>query len=77
MSFGMLGALTLASWGTLGRSRDNGERKKGHFEVQAWTFIDFGDIDGPIRKFFGYLWTKKDASVYACFKVVFSDDFWV
>ena len=41
MSFGKLGLSTLASWGTLGRSWDIGEHKKGHFEIQAWIFIDF------------------------------------
>ena len=38
--FGMPGASTLVSWGTLGRSWETGEHKKGHFEVQAWIFID-------------------------------------
>ena len=39
--FGMVGGLTLASWGTLGRSWDIGERKEGHFEVQARVSVDF------------------------------------
>ena len=42
--FGMLGGFTLASWGTLGRSWDIGERKEGHVDVQAWIFIDFLQI---------------------------------
>ena len=32
-------ASTLASWGTLERSWDIGQQRKGRFEVQAWIFI--------------------------------------
>ena len=45
----MLGAFTLASWGTLGRSWDIGEYKKGYFEVQAWIFTDIWWIFMPMR----------------------------
>ena len=41
LSFGMLGGFTLASWGTLGRSKNTGEHSAGHFGVQAKTFTDF------------------------------------
>ena len=41
LSFGMLCAFTLTSWGNLGRSWDIGDHKKGPFEVQAWILIDF------------------------------------
>ena len=40
LSFGMIGGFPLASWGTLGRFWDAGERNKGIFEVQAWIFTD-------------------------------------
>jgi hypothetical protein len=39
--------LTLASWGSLGRSRGTLEHKKGDLGVQAWVFIDFRSISGP------------------------------
>ena len=42
VSFGMLGASTLPCWGTLGRSWDIREYKKGHCEVQAWILSVFG-----------------------------------
>ena len=42
LSFGRPGASTLAPWGTMGRSRDTWEHKKGDIGVQAWIFIDFG-----------------------------------
>ena len=35
-----LGASALVPWGTLGRSWDIGERKRGPFEVQVWILID-------------------------------------
>ena len=44
MLFGILGGFTLASWGTLGRSWDTGERKEGHFDAQACMFIDSEQI---------------------------------
>ena len=47
LSFGRRGASTLAPWGTMGRSRDTWEHKKGDLGVQAWIFIDFGTISGP------------------------------
>ena len=46
-SFGMLGASTLAPWGTMGRSRGTWGLRKGDFGVQALIFIDFGLISGP------------------------------
>ena len=55
---GMLDGLTLASWGTLGRSWDIGEQEEGYgyFEVQAWMFIDFCWIQGThVERFFGTL----------------------
>ena len=50
LSFGMLGASTLASWGTLGRSWDIGEHNKGHFEVQADFLLIFGGVRDPTLK---------------------------
>jgi hypothetical protein len=44
LAFGMPGASTLAPWKTMGRSRDTWEHKKGDVGVQAWIFIDFGQI---------------------------------
>ena len=41
MSFGMLVASTLASWGTMGRSWDTGEQKEGHVEVQVVILVFF------------------------------------
>ena len=35
----MIGGLTLASWGTLGRFWDTGDHNKGFSEVQAWDFV--------------------------------------
>ena len=59
VSFGMLGASTLASWGTLGRSWNIGERKRGHFEVQALNFIDFVMILRNLCwQIFHYFWQK-------------------
>ena len=46
LPFGMPGASTLPSWGTLGRSWDIGQQRKGRFEVQAWIFIYFWWILG-------------------------------
>ena len=46
--FGMLGASTLASWGTLGRSWDIRDYKTGHCEVQAWILSIFCWFRGPI-----------------------------
>ena len=42
--FGMRVGFTLASWVTLGRSWDIGERKEGHFDAQALIFMDFSQI---------------------------------
>jgi hypothetical protein len=43
---------TLASWGTMGRSRGTWEHEKGDLGVQAWIFIDFGWISEPIVRAF-------------------------
>ena len=50
VSFGMLGASTLASWGTLGRSWDIGGHKEGPCGVQAWILLIFWWFWGPILK---------------------------
>ena len=46
LSYGQPGASTLASWGTLGRSRGMWEHNTRHFGVQAVTWLDLGQIDG-------------------------------
>ena len=43
LSFGMLGGLTLASWGTLGRCWDTGEHNKGHL---CYPDLSFGMLGG-------------------------------
>ena len=73
----MLGGSTLASWGTLGRSWGIGEHKKGHFEVQAWIFIDFWCILGlHFERFAGAL-DQQCVFCYACFQAYFSNSFWL
>ena len=42
VSFGMLVASTLASWGAIERSRGTLEHKKGDLGVLAWISVDFG-----------------------------------
>ena len=47
LSFGMLGGLTLASCGSLGRSWDIGEHNNGHFEVLTRISLIFGGFRDP------------------------------
>ena len=63
VSFGMLGASTLASWRSLGRSWDDpgtlGGTKKGlvRSRLRFYRFlVDFGD---PFWELFWYFWTEK------------------
>ena len=64
VSFGMLGASTLASWRILGRSCDDPGTVEGTGEEPVrprlgfyWFFDDFGD---PFWELFGYFWIKKE-----------------
>ena len=64
VSFGMLGASTLASWRTLGRSCDDPGTVEGTGKDPVrsrlgfyWFFDDFGD---PFWELFGYFWIKKE-----------------
>ena len=61
LSFGMLGGLTLASWGTLKRSWDIREHNKGHSEVLARILSIFNGFRDPILTVFYVPWTKKGA----------------
>ena len=69
LSFGMLGASTLASWGTLRRSWDSGEHKKDHWKVRAWIFIDLAGFRDTILTAFWFWDTldKKCVFWYTCF----------
>ena len=68
MSFGMLGASTSASWGTLGRSWDDpgtleGTRKDPvRFRLGFYRF--FVDLGDQFRKIFGYIWIEKHVFPY-------------
>ena len=64
VSFGMLGASTLASWGTLGRSWDDPGTLEGTRKDPVGSrlgfyrfFDDFGD---PFWELFGHFWIKKE-----------------
>ena len=52
MSFGMLGASTLPSWGTLGRSWDDPGTLGSNGK-------DTADLGHSFRKIFGYIWKEK------------------
>ena len=73
LSFGMLGASSLASWDTLGRSLGTRRHKQGHFAVQASICLDLGWISGVhnIESFSSTL-TKKGVFLNTCFQVAFS-----
>ena len=67
----MLGASTLGFWQTLGRSWDAREHKKGHFEAQAWIFIDFRGSRDSILRVCWVLWNKKVYFVMLVYKFLF------
>ena len=72
----MLGAYTLASLRTLGRSWGSwGEHRDGHFGIQASILWIWGEPRVPILKVVCVFWIKKGVFVHACFQVSFSDDF--
>ena len=63
VSFGMLGASTLASWRSLGRSWDDpgtleGTRK-GPVRSRLGFYRFFGDFGDPFWELFWYFWTKE------------------
>ena len=74
VSFGMLGASTLASWRSLGRSWDDpgtleGTRK-GPVRSRLGFYRFFGDFGDPFWELFWYFWTKETVFSYlfpACF----------
>ena len=81
VSFGMLGASTLASWRTLGRSCDDPGTVEGTGKDPVrsrlgfyWFFDDSGD---PFWELFGYFWSKKEVFFHIYFQVAFSVGFWV
>ena len=63
MSFGMLGASTSASWGTLGRSWDDpgtlGSTKKDTVRSRLGFYRFLVDLGDPFMKIFWYIWTGK------------------
>ena len=75
VSFGMLGASTLASWGTLGRSWDDPGTLEGTRKDPVRSrlgfyrfFVDFGD---PFLEFFGYFWTTKGSFFISISRLLF------
>ena len=62
VSFGMLGASTLASWGTLGRSWDDpgtlGSTREDTVRSRLGFYLFFADLGYPFRKIFEYIWTE-------------------
>ena len=62
VSFGMLGASTLASWGTLGRSWDDpgtlGSTRKDTVRSRLGFYRFLNDLGDPFREIFGYIWTE-------------------
>ena len=63
VSFGMLGASTLPSWGTLGRSWDDpgtlGSTKKDTVRSRLGFYQFLVDLGDPFMKIFGYILTGK------------------
>ena len=63
MSFGMLGASTLPSWGTLGRSWDDPGTSGRTLKDTVRTRLGFHrflvDLGDPFREIFGSIWTEK------------------
>ena len=63
VSFGMLGASTLPSWGTLGRSWDDpgtlGSTRKDTVRSRLGFYRFLVDLGDPFREIFGYIWTEK------------------
>ena len=59
----MLGASTLASWGTLGRSWDDpgplGSTRKDTLRSRLGFYRFLVDLGDPFREIFGYIWTEK------------------
>ena len=88
VSFGMLGASTLASWGTWddpgtipGRSWDDPGTLEGTRKDLVSSrlgfyrfFVDLGD---PCWEFFGYLRSTRNEFFISISRSFFSDDFWV
>ena len=79
----MLGASTLASWGTLGRSWDDpgailgdiGGHKEGPCEVQAWILSIFWWFWGSILTVFWAFLDQKSRFFHIYFQVVFGFKF--
>ena len=63
VSFGMLGASTLSSWGTLGRSWDDpgtlGSTKKDTVRSRLGLYRFLSDLGDPFKEVSGYIWTGK------------------
>ena len=68
VSCGMPVAPTLAPWGTIERSRDTWEHKKGDLGVQAWISVDLRWSSGPHFESF-WLTLEQHVSFYACLLV--------
>ena len=75
MSFGMLGASTLASWGTLGRSWDDpgtlGSTRKDTLRPRLGFYRFLVDLGDPFREIFGYIWTEKHDLFESIFRLLF------
>ena len=84
VSFGMLGASTLASWRTLGRYWDGPGTILGHWRAQGRTlwgpgldFVDFLMILGTHSESFLTIFGPKNRFFHIYFQVAFSVGFWV
>ena len=64
VSFGMLGASTLPSWGTQGRSWDDprtlGSTRQDTVRSRLGFYRFFVDLGEPSRELFGYIWIKEE-----------------
>ena len=75
VSFGMLGASTLASWRSLGRSWDDpgtleGTRK-GPVRSRLGFYRFFGDFGDPFWELFWYFWTKETVFFISISRLLF------
>ena len=75
MSFGMLGASTLASWGTLGRSWDDpgtlGSTRKDTVRSRLGFYCFFADLGYPFTEIFRCIWTEKQNFFTSISRVLF------
>ena len=76
----MLGASTLASWGTLGRSWDDpgtvGGTRNDPVRSRLGFYRFFVDLGDPFWQSFGYFWSKKEDLFIAISRLLFLMIFW-